>query len=84
MPVKYVCSNCGHVLWVFNKVGQDYLGVPTPDEIRRIYGVCPVCKSEFVKPSIERIDIRVVKPVNRIHVTSINKYSVVEDALSEA
>jgi len=60
MPVRYVCKNCGHVLWVFTKVGQDYLGVPSPDELRRIYGVCPRCKRDITTPRFEDV---LIKPI---------------------
>jgi len=58
MPVRYVCKNCGQVLWIFTKVGQDYLGVPSPDELRRIYGVCPKCKKDIAAPRFEDVIIK--------------------------
>ena len=58
MPIRYICKKCGRVLWSFTKVGQDYFGVPTPDEIKRMYGVCPTCKREFETPSIEDVVIK--------------------------
>lgn len=57
MPIKYVCSNCGYVLSIFEKVGQDYYGVPTPEEVIRVLGVCPRCKNELSIPTINNIKI---------------------------
>jgi len=66
VPVRYVCRKCGFVLWKFEHVGQDYYGVPTPEEIRRVYGVCPNCKSELAIPSIEDIVIEAIAPKKRL------------------
>ncbi|MEM0355605.1 MAG: hypothetical protein QW716_02930 [Desulfurococcaceae archaeon] len=67
LPVKYVCRKCGEVLWLFRKVGQDYYGIPTPDEIIRSRGVCPRCKNILTPPRLEDIVIsgveQIVKPV---------------------
>lgn len=57
MPIRYVCRKCGYVLWSFEKVGQDYFGVPAPEDIIRIYGVCPRCKRDLSIPSIEDVVI---------------------------
>ncbi|MEM1878073.1 MAG: hypothetical protein QW669_04310, partial [Desulfurococcaceae archaeon] len=58
---------CGEVLWLFRKVGQDYYGIPTPDEIIRSRGVCPRCKNILTPPRLEDIVIsgveQIVKPV---------------------
>ncbi len=61
MPVKYVCRYCGYVLWEFQRVGQDYFGVPTPDEIKRVHGVCPGCKRELSEPHLDDIVIKIIK-----------------------
>lgn len=61
MPVKYVCKKCGITLWLFKKVGQDYYGIPSPEEITRIYGICPNCKKEIAIPQFNDI---VVQPLN--------------------
>lgn len=58
MPVRYVCKRCGHILWNFERVGQDYFGVPAPEDIIRIYGVCPRCKCDLTIPSIDDITIK--------------------------
>ena len=60
MPVKYVCKNCGYILYEFERVGQDFYGVRTPSEIRSIFGgICPRCGHELSTPSIEDIKIRI-------------------------
>ncbi|GEM_PF-426267 len=62
MPVKYVCRNCGFVLWEFREVGQDYYGVPTPEEVIRVYGgICPRCKSDLRMPSLNDISIKIMR-----------------------
>ncbi|MCS7128483.1 MAG: hypothetical protein N3E36_04995 [Sulfolobales archaeon] len=59
MPVKYVCHNCGHILWEFTRVGQDYYGMPTPSEVYNAYGgICPSCKRSLKKPSEASVSIR--------------------------
>ncbi len=78
MPVRYICRKCGRVLWSFTRVGQDYFGVPTPDEVRRMYGVCPTCKREFEDPSLEDI---VIQPIVKKLVSHLNIGEVTLDAL---
>jgi DNA-directed RNA polymerase subunit RPC12/RpoP len=82
VPVKYICKKCGRVLWSFEHVGQDYFGIPTPDEIRRMYGVCPTCKREFEDPTIDDI---VIKPASTKLVEYIKQLSTTppEELLSE-
>jgi len=59
MPVIYRCKNCGHVLYVFRSVGQDYYGVPTPTELfARLGMICPKCGRRLEKPSIDDIRVR--------------------------
>jgi len=64
MPIRYRCKSCGHVIYEFKRVGQDYTGVPTPHEIIRLTGgVCPACKRPLEAPNPE--DYRsyiIVKP----------------------
>jgi len=44
VPVVYRCSNCGYILDIFLRVGQNSYGVPTPSELASRYGgVCPRC-----------------------------------------
>jgi hypothetical protein len=65
MPVKYVCKHCGFVLWEFKEVGQDYYGIPTPEEVIRVYGgICPRCKHDLTLPSLNDITI---EPATRKH-----------------
>jgi len=60
-PIRYRCKHCGYILFEFVKVGQDYYGVPTPEEIYRIYGgVCPRCKSMLEIPSPTEIRSRII------------------------
>jgi ribosomal protein S27AE len=66
MPVRYICGNCGYILSVFYEVGQDYYGVPTPEEVYRIHGgICPKCKHDLSMPTL-----------NDIRITSARKYEV--------
>ncbi len=54
----YVCKNCGHVLFKFEKVGQDFYGVRTPSEIKNMYGNrCPKCGHELNVPDLKDITI---------------------------
>ena len=63
MPVVYVCKECGFILYRFERVGQDYYGMPTPSEIMNWYGgVCPKCNSKLRSPSLEDVQI---KPIRR-------------------
>lgn len=58
IPVRYVCKNCGHILYKFEKVGQDFYGVRTPSEIKSIYGgKCPKCGHELQTPTLAEIKI---------------------------
>ncbi|ADI32324.1 hypothetical protein [Staphylothermus hellenicus] len=62
MPVRYVCKHCGYVLWEFKEVGQDYYGIPTPEEVIRVYGgICPKCKHDLSIPSINDISIKIMR-----------------------
>ncbi|HIP66398.1 MAG TPA: hypothetical protein EYH08_07745 [Pyrodictium sp.] len=59
MPVVYRCSNCGYILDIFVKVGQNSYGVPTPSEVAARYGgYCPMCgKPLNTKPRLHDIVI---------------------------
>ncbi len=62
MPVKYVCRHCGYVLWEFNKVGQDYFGLPSPSEVINAHGgICPRCKHDLRRPSLKDIKISIAR-----------------------
>lgn len=59
MPVRYMCSHCKAILWEFKHVGQDYYGLPTPTEVINVYGgICPNCKRELKRPSLQDIKIK--------------------------
>jgi len=59
MPIKYVCKNCGYILYQFDHVGQDTLGVRTPSELKVIFaGECPRCGHPLGTPKVEDINIR--------------------------
>ncbi|WP_276814991.1 hypothetical protein [Desulfurococcus amylolyticus] len=61
MPIKYRCKSCGFILFEFTRVGQDYYGVPTPEEVYRIYGgICPRCKSMLEVPLPGEIKSRII------------------------
>ncbi len=61
MPVRYVCKKCGHVLYHFERVGQDFMGVRTPSELRIILaGKCPRCGHPFETPKPEDITIKLI------------------------
>ncbi|HEW64280.1 hypothetical protein IOK49_00205 [Fervidicoccus fontis] len=58
MPIVYKCKNCGYVFHYLEHVGQDYIGIPSLNEIIGKYGsVCPKCGSKLSKPSQEDIVI---------------------------
>ncbi|MEM4655196.1 MAG: hypothetical protein QXL34_06910 [Thermosphaera sp.] len=64
MPVRYICGNCGYILSVFYEVGQDYYGVPTPEEVYRIHGgICPRCKHDLTMPTMRDIRITSARKV---------------------
>ncbi len=58
MPVIYRCSKCGSILYSFEKVGQDFYGLPTPSELFiKLNGKCPKCHKDLNKPSLNHIKI---------------------------
>ncbi len=64
--MKYVCRNCGNILYRFEKVGQDFYGVRTPSEIKSIFGgKCPKCGHELNIPKLEDIKIILKKKIAR-------------------
>ncbi|MEM0021137.1 MAG: hypothetical protein QW039_05735 [Fervidicoccaceae archaeon] len=61
MPIVYRCRNCGYVLHYLQKVGQDYIGIPSINEIMSKHGyICPKCKTKLSKPSQEDILITTI------------------------
>jgi len=58
MPLVYRCGNCGYVLHYLERVGQDFLGVPSVIEVLSRYGyTCPKCRSRLRKPTQESVVI---------------------------
>lgn len=66
MPVVYVCRHCGEIIYVFERVGQDCYGLPTPSELReRVGAVCPRCKMPLGEPSLSDVFILGKAPSRR-------------------
>jgi len=64
MAIKYVCKNCGTVLYEYkygHVKGQDlYYGVSPPSVVIDMYkGVCPKCGRKLEKPSVNDIVVSV-------------------------
>ena len=77
MPVIFRCSKCGKILYVFNRVGQDYYGIPTPSEVISLYGgVCPQCGSKLKIPTVNDIKIVYLSSSFRFKYTGYEGYSV--------
>lgn len=58
LAVIFRCKNCGTVLFKFSRVGQDFYGLPTPEELRaRIGGRCPSCGTIPTKPTADNVII---------------------------
>ena len=59
MPVVFRCKRCGNVLYVYEAVGQDCFGIPTPSELAaRLGGKCPHCGRPLIaKPTIDDIKV---------------------------
>lgn len=58
VPVVYACRHCGEIIYVFDRVGQDCYGLPTPSELReRVGAVCPRCKMPLGDPSLNDVFI---------------------------
>ncbi|MCS7108127.1 MAG: hypothetical protein RMH77_01165 [Sulfolobales archaeon] len=58
MPVIYKCSACGFVLYSFEKVGQDFYGLPTPSELAtKLGGRCSKCGNSLGIPKLGNIKL---------------------------
>jgi len=57
--VRYICSKCGSVLYVFVP-GRDYFGIMTFGELVQKLGIdrCPHCGKKLEKPRLDRVVIR--------------------------
>ena len=72
MPLVYRCKNCGRVLHYLAHVGQDYIGVPSINEVLSKYGyTCPSCKSRLSYPSQQDITITSAATARRLGLTPI-------------
>lgn len=59
VPVVFRCKGCGNVIFVFERVGQDCFGVPSPSELSlRLGGKCPRCGRVLQSPTLD--DVKVV------------------------
>ncbi|MCD6324453.1 MAG: hypothetical protein J7L55_05035 [Desulfurococcales archaeon] len=67
MPVVFRCKGCGKPIYVFERVGQDCFGVPSPSELfTRLGGRCPHCGRVLEPPTLDDIRIhgRVKAPLS--------------------
>ncbi|BCU68670.1 hypothetical protein HS7_21070 [Sulfolobales archaeon HS-7] len=56
--IIWTCKGCEYELFRFEKVGQDYYGVRTPQEIMSYHGnKCPRCGRQLEMPTIFSIQI---------------------------
>lgn len=85
MPLVYRCSNCGYVLHYLEKVGQDFVGVPSVTEILSKFGyTCPKCKNSLRKPSQEDViitSVAVAKKKNMLPVRVGEEYYVLHNVV---
>lgn len=59
--MRYICSNCGHVLYDSEKYNpwKKSFGLPTPSEIIGFYnGRCPRCGKKLRKPDLKDIVVK--------------------------
>ena len=63
MPIRYVCSRCGFVLYEYSRPRQDYKGILTPEEVWILHaGKCPRCgKPINTKPNVDDVTIEIVQ-----------------------
>lgn len=58
MPVIYKCKICGSTLYSFEKVGQDFYGLPTPSELAtKLGGKCSKCGRNLGAPELDGIKL---------------------------
>ncbi|MEM1832377.1 MAG: hypothetical protein QXJ97_12720 [Desulfurococcaceae archaeon] len=51
MGIKYICGNCGYVLYEFKKSS---LGLLSPATVSMMYkGKCPQCGKQLLSPTYE-------------------------------
>lgn len=56
LAVIYVCRGCDFPIYVYQRVGQDSFGIPTPGELRSRAGPrCPSCGRELGAPSVDDV-----------------------------
>ncbi len=52
--IRYICSNCGFVLYELKSVERNFTGVVEPRYIVKVYnGVCPRCGKSLEPPTTE-------------------------------
>ncbi|MCC6030666.1 MAG: hypothetical protein LM586_03360 [Desulfurococcales archaeon] len=47
--IIYLCRHCGHVIYIYEKIGHDNLGIPTLSDLRYRYQIirCPHCGKDL-------------------------------------
>ncbi|MEM4557869.1 MAG: hypothetical protein QW251_03655 [Desulfurococcaceae archaeon] len=51
MGIKYICGNCGYVLYEFSRTGSS-IGLLSPRDIAKMYkNACPRCGKELTMPN---------------------------------
>jgi len=79
MPVVYRCRSCGFILHVYERVGQDRYGIPTPSRIAIRYGGrCPRCGAPLGTPSLGDILVIPLAP-RRKEATPITSIGMVKE-----
>jgi len=74
MPVVYRCRECGHVLYVFERVGLSSYGLPTPSEIASWFGgLCPRCGRRLGRPQPGDVDTVADRELVRMRVELLKR-----------
>ena len=69
VPVVYRCRQCGYILYVFWRVGQNSYGVLTPSEVISMYGgVCPRCGHPLRRPGLQDLSVTADRDLVRMRV----------------